>query len=172
MKNILRLAAILLLNVAFTLQANALSITLTGPGDSQVRSGIYTGLYALDINGEEFLAMCDDFNTHIHFGDSWMADLHTYSDINNGAAVKFSANGLENYNQIGYLFSMINPSTPTQQADIHLAIWEIMTPGSLTLTGNALSLFKDATSGTWNSFDYSQYMAVLTPNPFNASQEF
>ncbi len=79
----------------------------------------------------------------------------------------------ERYNQIGYLFSLVPAGTATQQADMNLAIWKICTPtAALTLSGNSLAYYNTATGGAYSSFDYTQYMRVLTPNPLNTSQEF
>jgi len=153
--------------------ASGSTIKLIDVHNSQARNGVYAGLYTLNIDGQNVLAMCDDFNTHVHIGLEWSATAYGYGDIGGGAPVKFAAGGTERYNQIGYLFSLVPTGTATQQADINLAIWKIMTPtAALTLSGNSLAYYNTATGGAYSSFDYTQYMRVLTPNPLNTSQEF
>lgn len=153
--------------------ASGSTIKLVDLNNAQVRNNVYSGLYTLNIDGQNVLAMCDDFNTHTHVGMEWSATSYDYADIAGGAPAKFVANGLTRYHQIGYLFSLVPTVTTTQQADINLAVWKIMTPtAALTLSGSALAYYNTATSGAYNTFDYTSSMQVWTPTPLNASQEF
>lgn len=169
------LRSTLLAVAAFLLSttSSASTIKLTDVNHALPRSGVYAGLYTLNIDGQNVLAMCDDFNTSIYIGLQWTAVPYDYSQIVAGAPVKFASGGISKYSEIGYLFSLVPTSTASQQADINLAVWRIMTPtAALSLTGNALTYFNTATGGTYNTFDYTNYMRVWTPNPLNASQEF
>jgi hypothetical protein len=153
--------------------ASGSMITLADVNNAQVRNSVYSGLYTLNIDGQNVLGMCDDFNTETYVGAVWSASSYGYADIVGGAPVKFAAGGTARYSQIGYLFSLVPTVTTTQQADINLAIWKIMTPtAALTLSGNALAYYNTATGGAYNAFDYSSFMRVWTPTPINASQEF
>ncbi len=151
----------------------ASTIKLSDVNHALARNGVYAGLYTLNIDGQSVLAMCDDFNTSIHIGLQWTATAYGYAQIVGGAPVKFASGGTSKYSEIGYLFSLVPSSTASQQADINLAVWKIMTPtAALSLTGSALSYFNTATSGAYNTFDYTNYMRVWTPNPLKSSQEF
>ncbi len=166
-------SAFSLLALLATTGAQASTLKLVNVNNAQDRNGVYAGLYTLNIDGQNVLAMCDDFNTEIHIGQQWTANAYNYAGIVDGAPVKFAAGGTARYSEIGYLFSQVPTSTATQQADINLAIWKIMTPSAaLTLSGAALNYYDTATHGAYNTFDYSQGMEVWTPNPLNSSQEF
>ncbi len=156
-----------------TTHAQASTIKLIDVHNAQARDGVYSGLYTLRIDGQNVLGMCDDFNTEVDVGQQWTANAYSYSDIVGGAPVKFASGGTTRYSVIGYLFSLAPAGTATQQADINLAIWKIMTPtAALSLSGSALNYYNTATSGAYDNFNYSQYMQVWTPNPLNSSQEF
>jgi hypothetical protein len=153
--------------------ASGSTIKLVDVHNAQVRNNVYSGLYTLNIDGQNVLGMCDDFNTETYVGAKWSATSYDYADIAGGAPVKFAAGGTARYSQIGYLFSLVPSVTTTQQADINLAIWKIMTPtAALTLSGSALAYYNTATGGAYNTFDYTSFMRVWTPSPLNASQEF
>jgi len=147
-------------------------VELTGVADSQPRSGEYAGLYELSVDGNTVLAMCDDFNTSVSIGDTWDADIFTYSDIQAGAPVKFASLGLEKYSQAGYLVNLLGGSSASEQADINLAIWKIMSPSSDILNANATTYYNTATSGLYNIFDFTGIATILTPNPLDVSQEY
>ncbi len=147
----------------------ASSVNFIGVADSEIRDGVYAGLYELEIDGVLTFGMCDDLNTHV--ADSWEGFIFDYEEIMAGAPVKFS--GPEKYSQAGYLFSLLDELSFSEQADVNLAVWEIMAPESVTtMTSAAQSYYDNATSGLWDYYDYSRIMMVLTPNPLDASQEY
>ncbi len=164
--------ALFLLMFGATQAVYAVTIELLGVGDSQVRSGAYAGLYDLQINGTETIeGMCNDFDTSISIGHTWEAGVYTYTDIQNGAPVKFAADGIEKYSQAGWLFSQLSTATLSQQADINVAIWKIFSSSTITMNTVATAYYNDATSGLHDNFNFDGIMAVLTPNPLSASQE-
>ncbi len=153
--------------------ASTFNVKLMGIGNSQVRYGSYSGLYKLKIDGSNIInAMCDDKLTNVNIGDTWKANRFSYSQIQAGAHVKFASLGIKKYNQAGYLFSLLNSVSISNQADINLAVWDIMSPGSTTLTSSAHIFYDMATSGVYDNFNFSGIMDVITPDPLNASQEY
>ncbi|MHB8729126.1 MAG: hypothetical protein ACYC9K_08805 [Sulfuricaulis sp.] len=167
LRNILLGTTIVLVSTA----ANAASVTLVNVANSQVRDGAYAGFYTLNIDGQNVLAMCNDFSTTSTVGETWTAYFNTQGGINSGAG-KFYPNTV-GYHQTGYLFSLTPSVDYSHQASIDEAIWKIMTPGApFTLSGDALTYYNTATGGAYDSFDYSNVMRVLTPDPHSASQEF
>ena len=103
LRNILFGATILLMSAA----ANAASVTLVDVANSQVRSGAYAGFYTLKIDGQDVLAMCDDFSTTSTIGETWTAYFNTQGDINGGA-------GKFNPNTTGYHQLPDNPTRSTR----------------------------------------------------------
>ena len=167
LRNILFGVVIVLASTA----ANAASVTLVDVANSQVRDGAYAGFYTLKIDGNNLLAMCDDVSTNSFISETWAGNLNTLGTINGGAG-KFYPNTV-GYHQIGYLFSLAPNVDYSHQASIDEAIWKIMTPSApFSLTGDALTYYNTATSGVYDTFDYSSYMLVVTPDPHSASQEF
>lgn len=153
--------------------ANAASITLLNVANSQARHDAYAGFYTLKVDGQSVLGMCDDFSTNSTIGETWTGIVYDYSSLNSGAG-KFGPDPTR-YSQIGYLFSLAPATDYSHQASINEAIWKIMTPTApklATLTGDALNYFNSATDGSHNSFDYTNYMLAIKPQPLNASQEF
>jgi len=153
-----------------SMAANAASVTLVDVANSQNRDGFYAGFYTLKVNGQDILAMCDDFTTNTTLGENWTANIYNYSDVNSGAG-KFGPNPVL-YSQVGYLYSLAPSADYTNQADIDNAIWKIMDPSVLLANANATSYYNTATSGAYDTFNWSAYMQVLTPQPLSSSQEF
>ncbi|MHB8471359.1 MAG: VPLPA-CTERM sorting domain-containing protein [Gammaproteobacteria bacterium] len=169
MKSILRslflvLAALLVSNIA-----NAATVKLMDTASSQARGGALAGFYTLKIDGTQLLAMCDDRDTHVSPGDVWTADVYGYSTTNGGGG-KFGPAPVK-YSQAGYLFSLAPSASATDQASIDEAIWKIMAP-SVVISAAAQPYYTSATDGTHDSFDYTNFMQVVTPRPFTASQEY
>lgn len=169
MKPMLRSLFLILATLLASSIANAASVKLINTASSQARGGALAGFYTLEIDGTQLLAMCDDRDTHVSPGDVWTADVYGYSTINGGGG-KFGPAPVK-YSQVGYLFSLAPSASATDQASIDEAIWKIMTP-SVVITAAAQPYYNDATNGTHDSFDYTNFMQVVTPRPFTASQEY
>lgn len=165
-------ALLFLLCILGGVVANASTVTVqfTGIGSSIPYHGVYAGYYDATVDGINTAVMCDDFTTEINTGNSWSANVFTYADVQGGAATKFS--GMVKYSQVGWLYDQTASATPTVRAQIAGAIWNIMTPGSVVMDPLAQSYYSQATSGTYDAFDWSNTMVVLTPTPFSAGQEF
>lgn len=159
-------AAVMLIS----LTANAAAVTLVNIANSQNRDGFYAGFYTLNVDGQNILAMCDDFTTNTTKGENWAADVYSYTDVNSGAG-KFGPNPVI-YSQAGYLFGLAQSADYANQADINNAIWKIMDPSAALANANATTYYNTATSGAYDAFDWSGYMQVLTAHPPGASQEF
>jgi hypothetical protein len=152
--------------------AMPISVGLAGVGNAQPRGGAYAGLYELTVAGAPVLAMCDDRLTAVNIGDTWSANWFSYADIQAGAPVKFASLGVEKYSQAGYLVSLLRTVSYSNQADINLAVWDIMSPGSVVLNSVAVGYYNTATSGLYDNFDFSTFARVLTAIPLDASQEY
>ena len=149
---------------------NAASVTLLNVANSENRGGFYAGFYTLSVDNQILPGMCDDFSTNSTIGETWNANILTYSDIVAGGG-KFGPN-LVKYSQIGWLYSLAGAATSSQQASINEAVWKVMTPGAPALSGDALAYFNSATDTARDTFDFSGVMRILEPLPHSASQEF
>ncbi|WP_116368854.1 PEP-CTERM sorting domain-containing protein [Parahaliea mediterranea] len=158
---------------AFAVNAAPINVfaSYENSANAQLRSGVMAGLYELKVDGITILAMCDDFNTHVTPGQTWDALLNDFSDIQAGGG-KFNPGNNVKYSQAGYLMSLAPSMNYTQQADMNLAIWNIFTPNAIAMNTQAQTYFNTATSGSYDTFNWSGIMQVLTPNPLGASQEF
>ncbi|RMG31291.1 MAG: hypothetical protein D6721_01605 [Gammaproteobacteria bacterium] len=160
----------------FTSAAQALPVTakLTGVSDAVVIDGVYTGYYDLQVDGTNLLALCDDYETSMSLGDTWQATWLTRADVLAGKGKFNASRGVQAYNEVGYLFSLLDGTNRWKRAQIHLAIWKIMSPTSLDLDDEPLarSYYLEATSGAHDNFDWSGVMRVLTPLPGYHVQEY
>jgi hypothetical protein len=161
--------------LTFPLHANASTLTLLDQGNSAVINlgdgGVYAGLYHMSLDGNSISAMCDDYLTHIYFGDTWGVDVWTYNDVTNGKFYDLG-NAAENYSMAGWLFSQTFGVTDANTlASINAAIWSIFDPALVPqLTEQAKIYYANAQS--WGSFNWSNVMYVLTPAEDFTSQEF
>ena len=163
--------------------ANAATVTFNNVANSINRGGVYSGFYTLTIDSAMLLAMCDSRFAQVNPPVTWAADLWTYADIQAGAVGKYNSPStpatLTKYSQAGWLFSQIGTLLPTDysgQADIQEAIWRIMEPTYALVGAGATPWYTAATSGAYDSFDWTSVMRVVTPNPLVQSsvnvQEF
>lgn len=172
MKPILRSLFLILATLLASNIANAASVHFNGVANSQFRgatpsTSAWAGFYSLTIDGTKLSAMCDDRYTSVP--SDWTADVYDYSTINGGGG-KFGPAPVK-YSQVGYLFSLAPSASSTDQASIDEAIWKIMAP-SVVISSVAQPYYTSATDGTHDSFDYTNFMQVVTPRPFTASQEY
>lgn len=152
--------------------ANAASVTFNNIANSIDRGGVYSGFYALTIDTQAILGLCDSRNSDVNPPVTWTADIRTYADIQAGALGKFNspstAATLAKYSQAGWLYSQIaaqGAGNYAAQADIQEAIWKIMIPTYGLIGGGALAFYTAATDTTHDSFDWSGVMRVVTANP-------
>ena len=152
--------------------ADAAAVTYNNVANSVNRGGVYSGFYALTIDSETLLAMCDSRFSQINPPVTWTADIFTYADIQGGAIGKFNspstAATLTQYSQAGWLYSQIPTLAPNDysgQADIQEAIWRIMTPSYVLVGAGAGAYYTAATGGTHDSFDWTNVMRVVTADP-------
>ncbi|MEO7385791.1 MAG: hypothetical protein ABIX37_02515 [Gammaproteobacteria bacterium] len=159
------IAALLLLSA----MSQAASVTFTGVANSVNRGGVYSGYYALTIDSEAILGLCDSRNSVVNPPGTWTADIRSYADIQGGAIGKFNSPlNTVGYSQAGWLYSQLGTLLPNDyegQADIQEAIWKVMSPGYALVGGGAGAWFTAATGGTHDSFDWSGLMRVVTPDP-------
>ncbi len=149
--------------------SSASTVTFTGVANSVDRGGIYSGLYALQLDSQAILGLCDARFSQV--GTTWTADIRSYADIQSGAVGKFNSPStpatLAKYSQAGWLFSQIGTLAANDyagQADVQEAIWKIMAPGYTLIGGGANSWFTMATNGIYDTFNWSGTMRVVTPN--------
>ena len=75
-----RLSAVALL-FAPAMFAATVSMTLTSAGGN-ISNGVYVNPYTASINGVSTTVICDDYVDDSYVGESWTADVHTLSDLN------------------------------------------------------------------------------------------
>lgn len=172
---LLALMFVLFLCGAQPASAATVNLKLKDTSDSVVYNGVYAGMYTLENmdTGNEFLAWCIDGGTTVNIGDQWRADVYNKSDVDFGASVKFS--GLDQqtrYSQVGWLYSEALSATPHDRARMQVAAWNVMNYGVMSMDTDAQNYYNAATSGTYDSFDWSSVARVLTPNPLDVSQEY
>jgi hypothetical protein len=160
--------------LTFPSHANASTLTLLDQGNSAVISlgdgGVYAGLYHMALDGNSISAMCDDYLTHISFGQTWDVNLWAYNDVING---KFNdSDAAEDYSMAGWLFKQTFGVTDANTlASINAAIWKIFY-SDLDISGNALAFDLYNQASGHSSYDWSNVMYVLTPAEGYTAQEF
>ncbi|MEJ2688165.1 MAG: VPLPA-CTERM sorting domain-containing protein [Gammaproteobacteria bacterium] len=170
MKIVRRVLITLITWGALAQAASAATLSLVNTGTALARDGVYAGLYNISIDGKVTPAMCDDWNTEVP-NHSWTATGYTYAEIINGAPVKFAGTaGLTGYKEAGWLFSQLPTVSQSDQADINLAVWKIMSNPTIQMNSTATTWYDRALGHS--DFNFSHSMMVWTPNPRCASQEF
>jgi len=158
--------------IAASAVAEAATVTFNNVADSVVRGGVYVGYYALTIDTETILGLCDARYSFVNPPMTWTAEIRSYADIQAGGPGKFNtpfgAASVTRYSRAGWLFSQLDTLAPDDhqaQADIHEAVWKIMAPGYGLVGPGATAWYGAATSGAYDAFDWSGVMRVVTPSP-------
>jgi hypothetical protein len=117
------------LGQAFANSTVTLTFVNVGPGNTA--GGAYAYPYNFSINGSSTLTpmMCDAYNNHINFGESWTADVHS---ILQGGMFGSSGQALLDYKAAGLIFlSVLNGNTGGSLGNE--AVWALFSgsiPGS------------------------------------------
>ena len=160
------------------------TMNLTGVGNGAVADGVYVSPYQGTIagNGVDYLGymICDDFNTESHLNDSWSA-ISTNAGALNGTQkflsdVTFNGNiysAQQSYGAAAWLANGLldNLGNAGAQVDYSFAIWNIFDGKQTDPNGGAVALEESAFSAVSDGYLGSN-VAVFTPTPINASQEF
>ena len=128
-------AATILLGLAGSAFANQVQVTFTGVNGA-TQGGFYVSPYYATIDGKKNVPIyCDDFLHEIHFGETWTANVFTFSDLSH---VRFqganAADTLRKYSEVAWLIEQLS-SHPSQLGDINFAMWAVMDPAAELASG-------------------------------------
>jgi hypothetical protein len=185
MKNPYLILPLTLLAFAFAINANANTVQLTlvnvGPGYNDGSDYVYP--YNFSINGSSVLTslLCDDYNDSINFGETWKANVYTFSDIvaGNGQMQPFGglvATGqrIAAYKDAAWLYQqLILSPTETNAVNINHAIWGLFTATPFNTNTSVTSWFNaanQATSTLSNDQAVAQFSNVVFYTPVAGSQ--
>ncbi len=153
------------------------SVTLTGAGPAN-QGGVYVYPYTLNIDGTTFAAICDDYSHEVYVGESWTANIYSFSQYQSG---RFGNEGLQNYEEAAWLLSQIPTAGASEVGDINFAVWSIFTSGvpvqpkTGTLDGSAYWLTQAMTAANNNFYgmNFSNYEIVTpTDSGIGSAQEY
>jgi hypothetical protein len=171
--------------LACTLNANANTVQLTlvnvGPGYNDGSDYVYP--YNFSIDGSSVLTslLCDDYNDNIYFGETWKANVYSFSDILAGDGQMQPSGGLvaagqqiAAYKDAGWLYQqlLLNP-TETNALNINHAIWALFTATPFSSNSSVQSWFSSATQATSTLTDaqaVAQFSNVVFYTPVVGSQ--
>ncbi len=175
MRNIVRkywiLMVVALLGCAPVAFGQQVTMTLQPiPSGQPNLGGVYTGAYPFAINGSTTIttAVCDDFSDDIYVGESWKANVYSFSSLNaSSPTVLFGVNGsasqLQDYEEAAWLVEqMYNPANAASISNISYAIWGIFEPSALSNDPSAQAWINSAATQTYSTGEFSNF-EILTP---------
>jgi hypothetical protein len=149
-------------------------VTLANAGDptNLIVNDIYIGPYTLTINGQNYAALCIDYNDESQIGASWNAYLTPVASGNFADTYQAANKSVgQEYEEEAYLFSQITQKgiTNQQRTDIQEADWSITDP-SYTPDAGAQTWIEQAEAdySSMNLNGYEIVSSVDTPH----QQEF
>jgi PEP-CTERM motif len=163
------ICALILAGTAF-----ADSVTLTGAGPAN-QGGVYVYPYTLQIGNSSFAGICDDYFHEVYVGETWNANIYTFSQYTSG---RFGSEGLQNYEEAAWLLSLIPSVNPKEVGDINFAVWSIFSTGvPVQAAGNGLLgsnyWLQLAEAQNFSNFDFSNYRIVTpTDSGTGSAQEY
>jgi hypothetical protein len=163
----------LLLGQAFANSTANLTFVNVGPGNTA--GGVYTYPYNFSINGSTTLTpmMCDAYNNHIEFGESWTANEHS---ILQGGMFGTSGQALMDYKAAGLIFLSVLNGTVSGSLG-NEAVWALFSgniPGSNDAAVQTLmSQYLGLAANTPNSaFKGLEVYTAVGSRPGYGPQEF
>jgi hypothetical protein len=157
-----RYLILFLVLLVFTINAHATTVDMqlvnVGPGYNDGSDYVYP--YNFSINGSPTLTslMCDDFKDTIYFGETWTANLYTFSDILAGAGqMTPDGTGLvaagqtkAAYEDAAWLYENLfsAPVTSSTAVATNHAVWSLFTATSFQNDANVQQLFQQANTDT------------------------
>jgi hypothetical protein len=181
---ILRRLILPILILGFTLQAHAnttLQLVDVGPGYSDGSYYVYP--YNFSINGSPTTVslLCDDFRDDIYFGETWSANLYTFSDILAGNGQMFPDGGLVAagnrrgaYMDAAWLYQqLLSGLTPGNAVSINHTIWGLFENTPFNGDADVASWYSAAnaaTAGLTDSQAENLYSNVGFYTPIPGSQ--
>ncbi|MGH9414663.1 MAG: PEP-CTERM sorting domain-containing protein [Terriglobales bacterium] len=114
--------------------------------------------YTISVNGSHMTVACDDFAGHVYDGESWLANVNTFSDAEGTIGLsggKFAAStpttmDVQNYEEAAYLFYQFQPTPPDGNevnAAINYALWDLFDDSAPSL--NAVNGDTTTSSSYW-----------------------
>ena len=134
--------------------ASLVEITFVSPG-ALAQGGFYVGPYNFTVDSQSKSLVCDDFIDHITAGESWNANVYTFSDL---SQAKFAPAGLQSYGEAAWLYEEGLLHT-NAWSDIQYAIWAVFNPDPVKASSGW-------TTGSSNWLATSQQQA-FTANEFH-----
>jgi len=110
--------------------AQTTTLTLTTAGDGATVGGVYVDPYTATIGLTSVPVVCDDWSNNTYIQETWTANVATMtsSGLPSGAAPMFGNNSTL-YNEVAWLATQLmtlpNTGTPTIQAEISFALWDL-----------------------------------------------
>jgi PEP-CTERM motif len=156
------------------------SVTLTGAGPAN-QGGVYVYPYTLNINGNTYAAICNDYNHEVWVGENWTANIYNFQQLDSTRFGHNNPNATTQYEESAWLLSQIPSAGASEVGDINFAVWSIFTPGvpvqpkTSTLAGSASWLTAASTAANSNFYgmDFSNYRIVTpTDNGAGSAQEY
>jgi hypothetical protein len=157
--------------------ADPVDVTLIGVGTHGHLGGVYIGPYVARIDGVETEIVCNDFTATTYLGESWQANVHSFSNL---TGTKFyDGSNAQSYFQAAWLsMQLMQPNVTCASGvncygAIQYAIWEVFAPGTIEprlsdpTEEAALALLADAQSRTYTADQFAGW-SVLTAIPGTA----
>ncbi|MFZ0211688.1 MAG: PEP-CTERM sorting domain-containing protein [Candidatus Acidiferrales bacterium] len=175
MKRAFLVLALATLGCTLPAVANPLTVTLTGVGGAN-QGGVYVYPYYLSFGGSTHAVVCDDFSHEVTIGESWTANIYSFSQLGS-VTTRFSS--IQDYEEAAFLDTKLF-ANPSNAGDINFAIWALFTPSTKTANGwdsGAASWLSQANSwysGGAKGVDFADF-EIITPTNLtgnNSPQEY
>jgi hypothetical protein len=152
--------------------ADGVQVTLTGVSGGSA-NGVDTSPYYGTVGTQTGVPIvCDDYWHEVYIGESWMANVNTFSTLSQARFQGATAGAtLLMYEEAAFLVEQLG-SNPSAANDISFAIWSIFSSG-VPATGNSAWWLNYASSQTYTPGEFANFI-ILTPqdNSQGSAQEY
>lgn len=154
MRRLFVVSSLFLIICCASVNASADTFTLVGSSGVTSSNGLIVGPLSGLLNAASVSVVCNDFNHHVNFGQTWDVQVRTFADL--------SGSTLLQYQQAAWLTTQFAVNPTSSWGDIQFAVWRVFTNDPTLVTAGSDFWLAQAQSQDFTNFDFSAFR-ILTP---------
>ena len=154
MKRLLIIPCLFLIICCASVNASADTFTLVGSSGVTSSNGLIVGPLSGLLNSASVSVICNDFDHHVNFGQTWEVHVRTFSDL--------SGSVLHQYQEAAWLTTQFALNPTSSWGDIQFAAWRLFSNDPTLVTAGSGFWLAQAQAQDFSHFDFSAFR-ILTP---------
>lgn len=154
MRKLFAIPCLFLILCCASVNASADTFTLVGSSGVTTTNGTIVGPLSGLLNSTSLMVVCNDYNHHVDFGQTWEVQVRTFDQL--------SGSALAQYQQAAWLTTQFALNPTSSWGDIQFAVWRVFTNDPALITAGSDFWLAQAMSQDFSNFDFGAFR-ILTP---------